>query len=378
MKRMVSLILLTLLLCTGIGCGNNSAEAIKVGVIAPLTGPAAGYGVEAANMIKLAVDEINSAGGINGRKIELIEEDGRCDSQTAVNAAQKLIGVDGVKIILGGHCSTETAAIAPILNENKVFGLTGLTSTTGITNDYEYVFRASSTTADLAAHEAKIAYQKYGYHKVAILTAQTSYAQSFVTDFLSAYKQLGGEVVTTEEFASGGNADVRSIITKLKEMNFDALCISSQTSADAVGIIKQLVELNFDRPIFGNGTAVMLQTYKDSGGLLPSNAFTVIPYVDESSPKPAELIDKYQKKYGQNLQYPLSYSGPAYDCVYMLKMALEKCGVDADCIKDYFYTIKDYHGVVTTYSFDEHGDATMFDWREFRVDDGKEVIEKTE
>ena len=89
-----------------------TAEPIRVGWISDYTGSFAKMG--AAEAGRIAVDEINTQGGINGRPLKLIEEDGGCNPKIALNAAQKLITVDRVSIILGGHCSPETLTIAPL------------------------------------------------------------------------------------------------------------------------------------------------------------------------------------------------------------------------------------------------------------------------
>ena len=113
-------------------------QSLKLDGSLPLTGPAAKYRVHESALI--AVEEINSSGGVNGKMIELIMEDGKCDGATAARAAQKLISIDKVKIILGGHCSTETLAIAPLAERNKVLLLASTSSSPAISGAGEYIF----------------------------------------------------------------------------------------------------------------------------------------------------------------------------------------------------------------------------------------------
>src|SRR3989344_967238 len=118
-----------------------STQNVKIGWLGPLTGTASTYGVPELNAARLAVDEINNAGGINGKQVELIVEDGKCEAVGTTTAAKKLIEIDQVKYVLGGHCSTETMALMPISEQNKIFIMAGATGTTSFTNAGKYAFR---------------------------------------------------------------------------------------------------------------------------------------------------------------------------------------------------------------------------------------------
>ncbi|MDI6721115.1 MAG: ABC transporter substrate-binding protein, partial [Candidatus Aenigmarchaeota archaeon] len=102
------------------GCVSQpSAQTVKIGFIAPLTGDAAVYGLPLKNMVELATEEINSQGGIDGKKVEIIYEDGKCNGKDAATAMQKLVSVDKVRVIFGGFCSSESLGAEPIATQNK-------------------------------------------------------------------------------------------------------------------------------------------------------------------------------------------------------------------------------------------------------------------
>ena len=125
------------------GCtitGNVTKETIRIGAIGPFTGDAAVYGQSEKNAIELAVQEINLDGGINGKKLEVIYEDGKCNGMDAATAAQKLINVDKVDIILGGVCSGETLAIAPLAEANEVLVFSSFSSSPDVTNAGDFIF----------------------------------------------------------------------------------------------------------------------------------------------------------------------------------------------------------------------------------------------
>src|SRR3989338_6431973 len=126
MKRSLTPLPLATLALTA--CQSGGSGPIKIGFIGPLTGDIAGIGADMLNGVQVAVDEVNADGGINGRQIELIAEDGRCNGADAASAAQKLVNVDNVFAIVGAGCSSETLAAAPIVNDGKVVMISPVSS----------------------------------------------------------------------------------------------------------------------------------------------------------------------------------------------------------------------------------------------------------
>jgi branched-chain amino acid transport system substrate-binding protein len=350
-------------------------EVIKIGVITPLTGGPSLWGQGSLDMINMAVEEINNQGGINGRKLVVIPEDGKCQPEPAVTAAKKLIDVDGVKFILGGHCSPETSAIAPIVEENKVFMLAGVSTATGILDKYSYAFRTSPPNWDQACLIGKVALKKYNLKRIAVLTASTAFTKSISNDFVNCFKQQGGEIVKVEEYPWPETTDFKTSLIKIKDTNPDAIFIATQ-GVEGVQILKQINELRINSTLTGNTVFIHKKTYTESGGQLPPTAFTVAPYVDISNKKASELVAKYKAKYGKDVPYNLFFVGAAYDGVYMLKEALEKCGEDPTCVRDYFFKIKNWEGATAVFSFNEKGDPVLSNWRELRIVDGEEVFEQ--
>ncbi|MBU1136509.1 MAG: ABC transporter substrate-binding protein [Nanoarchaeota archaeon] len=349
-----------------------SKEAIEIGIIAPLTGGPALWGQGSVNMIQMATEEINANGGINGRDVQLIIEDGKCSPQDAVNAVNKLIQVDQVKFILGGHCSPETTAIVPIINEKKVFLLAGVTSTDDAVSSSKYAFRTSPPTLDQAKKVADVAYDKYGYKKIALITEEAAYSKSFTTDLKKTFK---GTIAEELNYVPG-EKDFRTGLAKIKAESPDAIWISPQDPNEAVLILNQMKELDMmDIPLFGNTVFISSDVYDKSGGLLPSNAFTITLFADPTSQKSILVQEKYQDKFGTTIPYNLYYVSAAYDATYMLKDALEDCGEDVDCVTEYFNNLADYDGVSGKFTFKENGDPAFDSWKEMKIVGGKAVLE---
>jgi branched-chain amino acid transport system substrate-binding protein len=350
----------------------NKEETIKIGFIAPLTSGPSQWGQGVLNMMTIAVDEVNANGGINGKRIELIIEDGRCDSKAAVEAANKLIHFDKVNIIFGGACSSETSAIAPILQDNKVFGIANTSTATGILNDCEYCFRTSPPNIEQAKKIADIAVNKYGIKSIVFLTEQGTYSRSLSDDFIRAFSELGGLVVDDIEFGVE-QADMRVEITKVKSISSDAVFVSVQSPISALNITKQMLEVGFDKQIIGSSVFVNVGAFKNSEIDLPESAFSANMFVDVEKPKMKALIEKYGSLYGE-IPYDLFFVSSSYDGAIMLIEAMKFCEDDSGCLKNYFNNIKDWEGAATTYNFNENGDPILSDWKEIHLVDNELVF----
>src|SRR3989344_5259538 len=173
---LVVIVILTLLFTWGGDKVPKETGPIKVGVIAPLTGDAAAYGEPLTNIVKMAVEEVNNAGGVDGRTIELVIEDGKCNGKDGGSATQKLVNVDGVKVILGGFCSSESLAAIPIAEAAKVLVLSAGSSSPDLTGASPYFFRNYPSDSAQGKVLAQIAYNDKGWKKVAFLQEQTDYA----------------------------------------------------------------------------------------------------------------------------------------------------------------------------------------------------------
>ncbi|HLD63847.1 MAG TPA: ABC transporter substrate-binding protein, partial [Candidatus Peribacteraceae bacterium] len=156
----------------------SSTEPIKIGFIGPLTGDAAALGVDILHGIQIAVDDANATGGIDGRQIQIVAEDGRCTGADAASAAQKLINVDKVVAILGGQCSGETLAIAPIAEAAGVPIISAISSNPDVTEAGEFIFRVYPSDALKTVVMAKY-FADNDWKRVAILTTNADFSVGF-------------------------------------------------------------------------------------------------------------------------------------------------------------------------------------------------------
>ncbi|KKW18983.1 MAG: Receptor family ligand-binding protein, partial [Parcubacteria group bacterium GW2011_GWF2_50_9] len=164
-------------------------EPIKIGVLVPLTGDGAPYGEPARNVYLLAAEEINAAGGVSGQPLELIIEDSKCNGKDATSAAQKLINIDKVQIILGGFCSSESIAATPVAEAAKVAILSPGSSSPDLTGISPYFFRNYPSDASQGKVLAEAAATR-GWKKIAFLQEQTDYALGVYKAFSSRFTEL--------------------------------------------------------------------------------------------------------------------------------------------------------------------------------------------
>ncbi len=328
---------------------NTGNETVKIGVIEPLTGGAAAYGEVAKNGFSLAIDEINSSGGIGGKKIEVVYEDSKCTAKDALGAAQKLVNTDQVQYLLGAMCSGEVLAVLP-LTESKPMIFIGEGSSPDITGKGKYFFR--TWPSDSLSCKALADYLVPKYKKIAVITEKTDYSSALDKSFEENVLALGGQVVASETF-SGDTKDFRAILSKIKDSNPDLLFINPQTGPVAALIAKQARDLGIQSQFttfFFTGDE-FVKANKDVNGTIVLD----VPSLDLNRPTAIDFTNKYKEKFGV-MNYPF-VAGQTYDYVYLVKQAIEKVGSDPVKVKDYLNNMPAYKGIIGDFSFDQNGDV---------------------
>lgn len=362
MKRFISFVAtaISLAACTTSG-PSDGIEPIKVGYIGPLTGEATSYGMDTLNGVKIAVEEINAQGGINGRKIEIVAEDGRCTGTDAASAAQKLIHVDKVAVIIGGQCSGETLAAAPIAEAAKVILMSSLSSSPDVSKAGDFIFRDypndSLKTKAMANY-----FKEKKYKRVAAITENTDFAMAFRT---SLKGHLGEGAFVLDEVVEPGTKDYRSLLTRLKGKEFDMFFPNGQTSATIAAMITQFREQGFSQPMVSHDVA-QDKSLPDLAPSASEGMFAVgVPEVSAST----AFGSTFTSKFG-DAQASLAFAAHAYDATKVLVAAMKEVGTDGEKIRDYLYALKGYDGVVGRFWFDDNGDVVGIPYVLYQVKDG--------
>ncbi len=372
MKKL-SLVALASVALLATACAPNDTK-IKIGYIGPVTGDAASYGADTLNATQMKVEEINAKGGINGKMIELIVEDGRCSGAEAASAARKLVNVDKVVAIIGGQCSSETLAAAPIVESAKVILMSPVSSSPDVTKAGEFVFRVMPSDA-YKGRELANYMMKQGYNNIAIVSENTDFCQGIRNSIKGALKD--GATLVFDEVVDPGTKDYRSLFTRLKAMEFDAYVVNVQSDATGAEMAKQLRELGMKQPLVGSDTS-------DSAtlGSIATEAVEGMRFINTSSKLGEGGSDSFAAKFRAKHGEPkanMSFATLAFDGAGVVFEAIAKVGTDGTKIRDYLYAVTGYEGAAGTLKFDKDGDVLGVGYALKQFKDGKiEEIEDIE
>ena len=357
-KSVAALTLLSVLALTFLACGNTEDPAddnpFRIGVMDSVTGPGETYGNVAVRAKQMAADEINAAGGINGRSLELVVEDSKCSAQDAIVAFNKLTSVDEIKIILGTSCSSAMLGVAPLAEAAGVILFSGLASNSDIAHAGDYIFRTQISDLEVGFNTGNVLWAD-GIRRLATITEETDYAEGVRRNSVARFEENGGDVVAAERFSSD-ITDFRTQITKLLSAEPDALHISPQSEFAAGTIIKQARELGYQGPIYGETISVGT-TALDIAGDAATGMKAITNAPDPNNQKAQEVLANFRERYDYiTLPWHL---GSAYDDVYITAECLRKTDddQDADGFRDCLYGITWSGAIGYDYSFDEDGEV---------------------
>ena len=355
-KRILALGLLAVLATVPAACGEDEGEQspYRIGVMESLTGPGETYGMVAVQAKKMALDEINAAGGINGRMLEFVVEDSKCSAQDAINAYKKLTDVDGMKIILGTSCSGAMLGVAPLAESDGVVLFSGLASNPDIANAGDYIVRTQISDVEVGISTGNLLWAD-DIRTLATITEETDYAEGVRRTSVAQFEKNGGRVIAEERYASDAT-DYRSQLTKLFEAGPDALHIAPQSEFAAGAIVKQARELGYRGPIYGETITVGTTALNIAGDAATGlKAITAAP--DPDNEKAQEVLANFRERY-QYITLPW-HLGSAYDDVYIAAECLKQThdDQDADGFRDCLYNITWSGAIGDNYSFDADGEV---------------------
>lgn len=369
MKKMKLSVLMLAFVMLFTACGNNNAanenenvesDEIIIGALGPLTGNVAIYGIASTNGTKIAIDEINEAGGILGKQVKLILEDEKGDAQEAMNVYNKLVE-DGAVAIIGDITSGPTLAIADLANRDNMLLITPTGTQLDITEGRPSVFRVAFTDPFQGQMLAKYAKDTLGAATVGVLTnTSNDYSQGVKEAFVAEAENLGLEIVANESYGAA-DRDFRVQLTTIASQNPDVLLIPDYYETIAL-IAPQAREVGIESQFIGpdgwDGITAQLTTGLSDEGLtaealqsVEGAIFTNHYSLDDPNENIQNFIAKYNELHGEN---PASFSALGYDAAYMVKQAIEEAGsTDSDAIIDAMKNIN-YEGLTGSIKFDEN------------------------
>jgi branched-chain amino acid transport system substrate-binding protein len=372
-KKLVSLAICIAMVGTVFtGCQTKKADSseIQIGAVLPISGDIAALGQSSKNSLQLLEEQVNSKGGVLGKKVKFLIEDDENKPANSANVAQKLISEKVVGIV-GSYSSKCSIAMGPVVNSAKIPMITGTSTNPKVTEAGEYVFRACFIDPFQGTVIAKFASEDLKAKTAAVLyDVGNDYSKGLAEYFQDGFKKLGGNVVGVETYANG-DQDFNAQLTKIKALNPDILILPDMYSN--VGLItKQARALGIKATFLGGDGWDSPDLFKIGGDSVNGSYFANHFSPDDTAPAVVQFNKDYKAKYNAT---PDATSGLTYDAASLLIKAIEKAGsTEPDKIKDAMKSLN-VDVVSGKVSFDEKRNpvksAVMI-----KVEDGKQKFVK--
>lgn len=312
--------------------GTDSSDTIKLGGVFPITGDVPALGAAMNNGAKLAIKEINAAGGVLGKKLELTVEDDQNQASTAPNAITKLIEQDKVKAVIGTYASKCSIPMAAVAKQAKVVMITpGSTNEKVTTEGGEYVFRACFIDPLQGKIGAKFAAENLKAKKVAMLyDIGNDYCVGISKEFKANFESSGG-TIAYEKTYNTGESDFKAFLTEIKELNVDVLYLPDNYST--VGLIaKQAREVGIKATLLGSDSWSDPGLVQVGGDAIEGAYFTDHVSLKSENEVIKKFVSNYKAEYKAD---PSAFSVLSYDSVYIVAEAIKAAGsTDEVAIKD--------------------------------------------
>ncbi len=357
-KKLLMVVAVLALLIPAVACGPGPAETIKIGVLLDLTGDLGPMGVRILNGARLAADEINAAGGVLGKQVELVEEDGATDPATGFDRVKKMVSVDGVEVITGPMITGASLLSIPYADEHDVPLITP--SATGIQlseeEGTEWFFRTclrddaqGMVLADVIADE--------GYTKLATIVLDNTYGKGLETAILERLDEVGwqGEQVISIHYDEA-TKDYRTELQQIKDNDPDVVFACTYCD-DGIVVFKQALDIGLDEIAWlgcdGNYGSGLFADPKSAEFM--EKAFVAATRTVGAGSKYDEFSAAYELAYGEA---PQVYCDTMYDAVWSAANGIEAAGVyDGEAIR-VALTELTFEGATGPISFNELGDRT--------------------
>jgi len=341
MRRAVLLLLACAALAVWLVGPATAQETVKIGFFAPITGPAAADGASASHAVELAVKEVNAAGGIKGKKVELIKYDDRLNPQEAVAIANKLIERDQVVGVVSGSYSGPTRVTAPIFAKAGFPMVAGYAVHPDVTKSGESNFRQGFLGEVEGRAAGEYAVKTLKSKSPAVIYMDNDFGREISAGFTKQVEKLGAKVVASQVYKFPGEKDFRPFLTRIKDTKPDLIFAAGYYNEAAL-IVRQAKELGIGVQILGeegfDSPKFIELAGKDAEGVI------IATNLDRDDPRP--VVQNFLKNYRQAYNTEADMVGASsYDAFMILVKAIEKAGTDRKAIVAALKETKDYDGL---------------------------------
>ena len=352
-------------------CFGRAAEPLKIGMVAPLTGPQAETGPYQIQGAKLALEEINKAGGLLGRPIEFVIEDDQSTNPGSVLAFSKLAGDKDIPAFIGPTFSTQIHAVAPDIQRLGKPVMIGGTDPqlTHMGNPWLFRFRPNDTYS--ARVIADYCVKTLDKKKWVIVHSTDAFGTSGMKNLVEDLKGMGVEPALVQGYTNNSQ-DFTPVVLAVKQSGADVMATYMTLPPDLAIFARQLRQLGVNIAWVGSPTTVATDSLKLAGPAL-YGTYAVADFAADSSPAAKEFATKYEATYKSAPDYHGAWT---YDAVHVLALAINNAkSLEPQKIREAILSVKDYPGVEGTYNFDQNGDG-LRGYNIVKNDNGKIVFIK--
>jgi branched-chain amino acid transport system substrate-binding protein len=330
---------------TGAAGTDATGGEIVIGEYGSMTGGQATFGTSTHNGIMLAIDELNVAGGVNGRKLRVITEDDQSKAEEAANAVTKLISQNNVIAVLGEVASSSSLAAAPICQSNKVPMITPSSTNEKVTEVGDYIFRMCFIDPYQGEAMANYLAKDLGMKTAALLIdVKSDYSTGLAANFKRTFTANGGKITLEQSYAQG-DSDFRSQLTSIKATNPSVIFVPGYYN-DIGQIAIQARDLGMRMPLAGGDGWESPKLIEIGGKALEGCFYSNHYYVEDPAPAVREFVQKYQERFGAQ---PDSLAALGYDSARVLADAIKRAGgTDGPKLRDAIAATKGFSGVTGT------------------------------
>jgi branched-chain amino acid transport system substrate-binding protein len=350
------ILLLGFAACNKSGSGGDSGNTIKVGEYASLTGKEATFGISSHEGTLMAIEEINAAGGVLGKKLELLTEDTQSKSGEPATVVNKLITRDNVVAVLGEVASSRSLEAAPICQQNQIPMISPSSTNPDVTKTGDYIFRVCFIDPFQGTVMANFATKTLHARRVAVFTdVKSDYSKGLAKFFKEQFRKNGGEIVTELNF-NGGDKDFKAQLTAIKAANPDGVFVPGYYTECAL-ISIQAKELGLNVPLFGGDGWESEKLFEIGGKAIEGNYLSTHYSPSVGTELSRKFVEDYHKRW--NGKTPDALAACGYDSALVLADALKRAGTtDGKKLRDAIAATKDFPAVTGKITINQDRDAT--------------------
>jgi branched-chain amino acid transport system substrate-binding protein len=374
--------LLTLAICLSVvtasfSCKKEAKDAIKIGAIFAVTGPASFLGAPESKTAKMLVDEINARGGINGKQLQLIIKDSGANPEKAISFTKQLIEEEKVFAIIGPSTSGETMKIKNICEKAGTILVSCAAAEVIVNPVAKYVFK----TPQKDSHAVMKIYEtmkKMGISKIGVICGNTGFGKAGKKQLESIAPKYGIKIAISEVYDKK-STDLTGVLTKVKAKNVQAVVNWSIVPAQSI-VAKNMKQLNMDVPLFQSHGFGNIKYAKQAGKagegiIFPAGRLLIADKLDDGN-KQKKLLLEYKKNYESKFKEDVStFGGHAYDAVLILTEGIKKGGTDKEKVRAAIENLKGLAGTAGIFNFSptDHNGLGLDAFEMMTVKDGRFV-----